>query len=1015
MARGADLVVGFASLSIAGFRKSERYLQMPRKLDRAPTPAEIRALRGARSRAELGELLGVTGLTVYRWELPPDAPEARRPRGAVLERLLAFVAEEGSRAGAIDTPSADATPPVAPSSATLDAAERETLASPLAAMDDGRLEQAEAELLVLFASGALRLEAGRALGAAMLARIQLLARHDTKSAFATLLGVGSDVARLPPSVQLEYHLTAAFLHAHSDAQLFIPGKTNHHASVAERLMEATPEGHGDHRFFLWYARLTAAMSLYDLALIARAMEGFPSVRELASTTLHRCLAEEAVTLSRLGLTSAVDPARDIDGLRALADRCELPLQQIRARIWRAEVMLEGAAPPAQILELLDDAERRHRRHRVADGIHLMLMNRNRAETLLRLGQRRAAEDLLLEAARVARAIAYTPIRISTTLARLYLLTDRLGDFCALGESSASSEDAQKELTRGLGVVLTLLGELHRGDAAADWCDRLLEQLAELRRLNLWRMAYRNLVLLSLGVAASKGAVGDAERVLVAAERATEWATSPTGSAIHRRHRATVLVRRGRFTEARRSLEAALAIFDASGDVAEAALARHALANVDLLEERPDAEAHLREAALALAALDLPAPPVVGADAPIDVDEPSPPGRDDEPSPLSFEQLLVPLQRLATRGASLSILGKELVSITSELLPGAPVRLEQVDAAGRAEELDARAGRDAAAGPLTWFELSDGVGRRLRLGVGSRLHPAQRAAIEIVVAAATMAFEIAALRGLLTPAAERAEAANEPVPPVVADLVAASPSMRRLRSELGRLPGSRATIIVTGESGTGKEVVARAIHALSRRAARPYVTFNSAAVPRDLFESQLFGHKRGAFTGAVTDHLGVIRAADGGTLFLDEIGELPLDVQPKLLRFLENGEVLPLGERQPVQVDVRVIAATHRDLLRLVREGRFREDLYYRLSVIPLEIAPLRERRDDVVALARHFVRGMTPPGSAAPVLTVDGEAKLLAHSWPGNVRELRNVIERSLAFEPLPRLLGAAELRIETA
>ena len=237
----------------------------------------------------------------------------------------------------------------------------------------------------------------------------------------------------------------------------------------------------------------------------------------------------------------------------------------------------------------------------------------------------------------------------------------------------------------------------------------------------------------------------------------------------------------------------------------------------------------------------------------------------------------------------------------------------------------------------------------------------------------------------------------------------------LRSELGRLSGSRATIIVTGESGTGKEVVARAIHALSRRAARPYVTFNSAAVPRDLFESQLFGHKRGAFTGAVTDHLGVIRAADGGTLFLDEIGELPLDVQPKLLRFLENGEVLPLGERQPVQVDVRVIAATHRDLLRLVREGRFREDLYYRLSVIPLEIAPLRERRDDVVALARHFVRGMTPPGSAAPVLTDDGEAKLLAHSWPGNVRELRNVIERSLAFEPLPRLLGAGELRIETA
>ncbi|MBK6520045.1 MAG: hypothetical protein IPG04_39420 [Polyangiaceae bacterium] len=222
------------------------------------------------------------------------------------------------------------------------------------------------------------------------------------------------------------------------------------------------EGQGDHRFFLWYAQLTAAMSLYDLALIARAMSGFPAVRDLASTALHRCLAEEAMTLSRLGLTSTVDPARDIDGLRTLADARELPLQQIRARIWRAEVMLEGAAPPAQILSLLDDAERRQRRHRVANGIHTMLMNRNRGETLLRIGDRRAAEDLLLEAARVGRELAFTPIRISTTLARLYLLTDRLDDFCELGASSSTSEDVQQDPPAGSGGVLTLLAEVHRG-------------------------------------------------------------------------------------------------------------------------------------------------------------------------------------------------------------------------------------------------------------------------------------------------------------------------------------------------------------------------------------------------------------------------------------------------------------------------------------------------------------------------------------------------------------------------
>ncbi|MFP2933893.1 sigma 54-interacting transcriptional regulator, partial [Pyxidicoccus sp. 3LG] len=237
-------------------------------------------------------------------------------------------------------------------------------------------------------------------------------------------------------------------------------------------------------------------------------------------------------------------------------------------------------------------------------------------------------------------------------------------------------------------------------------------------------------------------------------------------------------------------------------------------------------------------------------------------------------------------------------------------------------------------------------------------------------------------------------------------------MKRLRAELASLSSSRATVIVTGESGSGKELVARALHTLSTRAQRPYVAFNCAAVPRELFEGQLFGYRRGAYTGATTDHPGVIRAAHGGTLFLDEIGELPLEVQPKLLRFLENGEVFPLGEVRPVEVDVRVVAATHRDLAQLVREGRFREDLYYRLQVVPVRVPPLRERREDVVALARHFVRQLTPEGQEPPQLGADALAALVAHPWPGNVRELRNVLERSMAYGPLPAVLGAEQMRI---
>jgi transcriptional regulator with GAF, ATPase, and Fis domain len=210
-------------------------------------------------------------------------------------------------------------------------------------------------------------------------------------------------------------------------------------------------------------------------------------------------------------------------------------------------------------------------------------------------------------------------------------------------------------------------------------------------------------------------------------------------------------------------------------------------------------------------------------------------------------------------------------------------------------------------------------------------------------------------------------------------------------------------------------VARAVHDLSSRADKPYVVFNCASVPRDLFESQLFGYRKGAFTGATSDSPGVIRAADGGTLFLDEIGELPLDTQPKLLRFLENAEITTLGEQKPRRVDVRVLAATHRDLDRLVREGRFREDLYYRLNVVPLLVPPLRERPDDVVALARLFIGRLAPDMGSAPDLAADAVRALRAHPWPGNARELRNVIERAMAYAPIPEVLHVEHLRLPPA
>ncbi len=231
------------------------------------------------------------------------------------------------------------------------------------------------------------------------------------------------------------------------------------------------------------------------------------------------------------------------------------------------------------------------------------------------------------------------------------------------------------------------------------------------------------------------------------------------------------------------------------------------------------------------------------------------------------------------------------------------------------------------------------------------------------------------------------------------LIGASPGMLEVFKAIGRTAPTDVTVLVVGESGTGKELVARAIHDNSPRAGRPFITVNCAAIPRDLMESELFGHERGSFTGALERRRGKFELADGGTLFLDEVGELPRPLQAKLLRALQERVVERVGGAQPVPVDVRIVAATHRDLLRMVREGAFREDLYYRLNVVPLSLPPLRERPGDVRRLASAFVQRWGAELTGHPVRLAEGAASLLeAHAWPGNVRELENVVKRALLF-----------------
>jgi len=238
-----------------------------------------------------------------------------------------------------------------------------------------------------------------------------------------------------------------------------------------------------------------------------------------------------------------------------------------------------------------------------------------------------------------------------------------------------------------------------------------------------------------------------------------------------------------------------------------------------------------------------------------------------------------------------------------------------------------------------------------------------------------------------------------------EIIGQSPAMHEIYRAIDALAQNTTTVLITGESGTGKELVARSIHTRGARAERPFVALNCGAVSDTLLDSQLFGHRRGAFTGAVADYDGVFQAAQGGTLFLDEIADIPLGLQVKFLRAVQEREVTPLGSTRPVRVDVRIIAATNRDLPVAVRQGEFRSDLFYRLNVVSIHLPPLRERGADIEPLVEHFIRQFSRVyGVEAKRMTAPALARLRTYEWPGNIRELQNVVERAFALSTQPEI-----------
>lgn len=257
--------------------------------------------------------------------------------------------------------------------------------------------------------------------------------------------------------------------------------------------------------------------------------------------------------------------------------------------------------------------------------------------------------------------------------------------------------------------------------------------------------------------------------------------------------------------------------------------------------------------------------------------------------------------------------------------------------------------------------------------------------------------LAAVKRVLSKAEKAAPVKVEGSTEALTGMIGTSPSMKELYAKIRKVAPTNATVLVNGETGTGKELVAKALHRESPRTDRPLISVNCAAIPDTLIEAELFGHEKGAFTGAASNREGLVAAADGGTLFLDEIGELPLEAQARLLRVLQEGEVRPIGSVESRKVDVRLVAATHRDLGKLSREGKFREDLYFRINVVQLKLPPLRERGKDILALAETFVQRYCNELKKPPlVLSPEAIQAITTYTWPGNIRELENAIQRAV-------------------
>jgi len=848
----------------------------------------------------------------------------------------------------------------------------------------------------------------------LLARIRMLQNGDAPGVLELLRPLEPMITRngFDTDARAEVALWLGWAHAWQATASFDDAHAVNLFDRAERLFSETLNSFG--RCWARIGQAQAFFTIDEYPLMQQALEEAAELQNTIRDVQARAWIHD-LNINLAHFQGRYAAARHhTDMLASVGRDTADPMARGRALAYRATLDFDLGRDPGKIIEQAREATHIMIRSVVTAGYPLLAAYRCHIRALLRRGDLHDADELIDEAMDAAAGIPAAPGHILAQRARLDLIRGEFDSALGLldGIFNKMHRLQQKLLASSLALLCCQIYE-RQGDLtrALEWADRAYGRSRETGHAGYQLQALLHRVRLQ----ANRHDLDSARQTLQQCERYTGHFSLLPYAALRFSTLAHLALNDDNEEDARAYFAQALSAYSLIGDVYHAARMQLSLSRLGRREAPAQARPLLDAAILTFDRLQ----------APRELDE--------------SQELLALWPKdgagkseshtagigasLARAALSVDLVAEAWLQAAEALLPARwmalyrhagmwhPVRVHGVLSSELAFPDPSIA--ETKAGNVCWIRLLDGPETRLFFGVAttSETDAALSVAIHQLqpwLPVVRLALEYAILRARQFKSNPSVLSPNGPEAEIpIRGFVSASSAMRHVVRQVQRIRASHSPVLITGESGTGKELIARAVHTTSERALAPFLVFNCSTIPRELFESHLFGHEKSAFTGAVSAHKGVIREADRGTLFLDEIGDLPLDVQPKLLRFLQEGEVFPLGAKRPVNVNVRVISATNQDLETLIREGRFREDLYYRLNVIPLRVPPLRERREEIPLLVQHFLQTLRPKGTPLASITQEAQHALLAYNWPGNVRQLRNEIERALVFlsnEPLPMI-----------